>query len=135
MLLNESQLIDAARELAQRVSAPKVIYLHGDLGAGKTTFCRAFVQACGHEGAVKSPTYTLVEPYELSDKTIIHCDLYRLSSGEELELLGFREFLNDNSIVLIEWPEKAADYLPAADINIHLSYHPDGREVEIHEKN
>lgn len=124
-----------AAELGRLTQPPKIIYLHGDLGAGKTTFCRAFIQACGHKGSVKSPTYTLVEPYELADKTIIHCDLYRLSSGEELELLGFREFLNDKTIVLIEWPEKAADYLPAADINIHLSYHPDGREVEIHEKN
>lgn len=135
MIVNEAQLIKQAQALAREVKWPAVIYLQGELGAGKTTFCRAFIQALGHDGAVKSPTYTLLEPYDLDDLQIIHCDLYRLANGEELELLGFRDYLTDNSIVLIEWPEKASGYLPTPDITIQLNHHPEGRELKINAQN
>lgn len=132
MQVNEIELREQAQKLAVSITAPKTIYLQGDLGAGKTTFCRAFIQALGHVGSVKSPTYTLVEPYHLDGVSIYHCDLYRLAGGEELELLGFRDFLNENSLLLIEWPEKAEGYLPKADILIELSHAGEERELVIH---
>ena len=98
------------------------IYLHGDLGAGKTTLCRGFVQGFGHRGAVKSPTYTIVEPYELANINIYHFDLYRLDGAEELEFIGVDNYFNQpNTVCLFEWPERAAAALPAADLTLFLS--------------
>ncbi|NNL56307.1 MAG: tRNA (adenosine(37)-N6)-threonylcarbamoyltransferase complex ATPase subunit type 1 TsaE [Pseudomonadales bacterium] len=98
------------------------IYLQGDLGAGKTTLCRGIVQGCGHIGAVKSPTYTLVEPYELGLVNIYHFDLYRLESDTELEFIGIDNYFNQPSTVcLFEWPERALAALPAADLTLALS--------------
>lgn len=94
------------------------IYLEGQLGAGKTAFSRHFIQALGVKGAIKSPTYTLIEPYELSELTILHADLYRLASPVELFDLGL---LEENGIWLIEWPEKGAGVLPPADLTLRLS--------------
>ena len=99
-----------------------VIYLHGDLGAGKTTFTRGFIQGLGFVGKVKSPTYTLVEPYVFSSYNIYHFDLYRFTDAEEWDASGFREYFNAQSICMIEWPEKAADLLPQADIHVHLNH-------------
>ena len=108
-----------------------LILLQGDLGAGKTTLARGFIRALGYEGPVKSPTYTLVEPYTLARLPVYHFDFFRLSSSEELEYLGFRDYLNDRSICLIEWPERVKDSLPSADIRVEIRVQGLERSVDL----
>lgn len=107
-----------------------VVTLSGDLGAGKTTLVRGLLRALGHSGSVKSPTYTLIEPYEMATGTVLHLDLYRLAGASDLEGLGLREQLDDTTLVLIEWPERAAGGLPAPDLHLELTRHPDGRALQ-----
>ncbi|MGB5260952.1 MAG: tRNA (adenosine(37)-N6)-threonylcarbamoyltransferase complex ATPase subunit type 1 TsaE [Gammaproteobacteria bacterium] len=104
-----------------------VVYLEGDLGAGKTALARAILHGRGYPGKVKSPTYTLVEPYRLGEEEIYHLDLYRLSDPEELEWLGVRDLLAETALLLIEWPERGAGQLPAPDLVIVLDHHNTGR--------
>jgi tRNA threonylcarbamoyladenosine biosynthesis protein TsaE len=106
------------------------VYMHGDLGAGKTTFVRGVLHGLGHVGKVKSPTYTLVEPYIVSNYNIYHFDLYRFIDEEEWEAAGFREYFNPQSTCMIEWPEKAAHVLPVADIHVQLSLYKAGRKIQ-----
>ncbi|MBC3933219.1 tRNA (adenosine(37)-N6)-threonylcarbamoyltransferase complex ATPase subunit type 1 TsaE [Undibacterium curvum] len=124
------------KSLAQVLQPGMLVFLHGDLGAGKTALTRALIHAAGHQGSVKSPTYTLAEPYAVhlhgQPATIMHFDLYRMGSPEEFIDAGFREELNAQTLCLIEWPEKAAGVLPEADLHVHLSVAGDGREVELH---
>jgi tRNA threonylcarbamoyladenosine biosynthesis protein TsaE len=108
------------------------IHLHGDLGAGKTTLARGFLQALGYSGVVRSPTYTLVESYALGAVTVVHTDLYRLQRPEELEALGLRDLAVADHVWLIEWPERAGSWLPAADIDITLVAHPAFHSIELH---
>ena len=116
----ESATADLARRIAGDVSAPCTLYLSGDLGAGKTTFARYFLGQLGHGGAVKSPTYTLVEPYELASGWVYHFDLYRVVDPLELELAGFDELFDTPSVRLIEWPQRGAGWLPQPDIDIQF---------------
>jgi tRNA threonylcarbamoyladenosine biosynthesis protein TsaE len=109
-----------------------VIFLNGDLGAGKTTLARALVQALGYPGKVKSPTYTLVEIYVISSLYLYHFDFYRFNDPEEWQEAGFREYFNESSICLVEWPEKAGGLLPPADIEVALRVLDTGRHAEIH---
>lgn len=121
------------RELAAALHGRGTVYLQGDLGAGKTTLTRGILRGYGHEGAVKSPTYTLVEPYELADVTVYHFDLYRLTDPEELELLGIRDYCRPDTLAVIEWPERGQPLLPPADLVITIragsDAGQDGREL------
>ena len=108
-----------------------VITLSGDLGTGKTTLVRGALQARGVVSGVRSPTYTLVEYYPFADFAVAHFDLYRLGDPEELEYLGYRDYLNPQTLCLIEWPQRAAGYLQAVDLAIELDYDPEGRRLQM----
>jgi tRNA threonylcarbamoyladenosine biosynthesis protein TsaE len=109
-----------------------VIYLRGDLGAGKTTLVRALLNALGYQGRVKSPTYTLLEQYEAGGLNLRHFDLYRFRDATEWEGAGFNDEFNGQNICLVEWPEQAENLLPQADIEIHFEILPDGRNISLH---
>lgn len=108
-----------------------VLYLRGELGAGKTTLVRGLLRGLGHRGTVKSPTYTLVEPYQLGEWRLFHWDLYRLVDPEELEFLGLRDQLDGEAVLLIEWPERGRGELPAADLEVVLDYAGAGRNCRL----
>lgn len=115
--------------LARVCSTSMVIYLGGDLGTGKTTLVRGFLRGLGYKGAVKSPTYTIVEPYEVGGHTIYHFDLYRLTDPEELDYLGARDYFDTQGICLVEWPERARGFMHSPDLTIEFTYSCDGRKV------
>ena len=118
-------------ELSQALSSSALVFLDGDLGAGKTTLCRGMLQAFGHTGAVKSPTYTLVESYQLGDTLLHHFDLYRLGDPEELEFIGIRDYLHQGNYCLIEWPNRGAGILPVPDLEVMIGVTKNGRGVSI----
>ncbi|MFY8350385.1 tRNA (adenosine(37)-N6)-threonylcarbamoyltransferase complex ATPase subunit type 1 TsaE [Pseudoalteromonas sp. SSM20] len=130
-LADENATVAMGTKLSQVIDKGAVIFLHGNLGAGKTTLTRGVVQGFGHTGNVKSPTYTLVEPYELAEQNIYHFDLYRLADPEELEFMGIRDYFENNSVCLIEWPEKGAGMLAQADLEITMEYVESARKITI----
>lgn len=117
--------------LSKAVGDDALIFLEGDLGAGKTTLVRGFIAARGHSGSVKSPTYTLVEPYRLGEGTLYHLDLYRLGDPGELEYLGLREMLEEEAILLVEWPQRGLGWLPTPDLVVVLEYAAGGEARKV----
>lgn len=118
---SEGETAALGRRLARALGGHGAVHLSGPLGAGKTTLCRAVLRELGHQGAVKSPTFTLVEPYDLGGLRVYHLDLYRLAAPDELDYLGIEGYFGDDCISLVEWPEKAAGRLPGQDLALQLA--------------
>ena len=130
-LLNERDTEAFGAALWQALPEKCLIFLNGDLGAGKTTLVRGLLRAAGHDGAVKSPTYSLVEEYEVGDRRVLHFDLYRLKDPEELEWMGMSDYLAQVALCCIEWPEMGEGLLPEPDLELNLQALNDGRSIEI----
>jgi tRNA threonylcarbamoyladenosine biosynthesis protein TsaE len=117
--------------LTKGIGAVQLVYLRGTLGTGKTTLVRGVLRAMGHTGVVKSPTFTLVETYLLNGRHIYHFDLYRMNHAEELEFIGFRDYVKNNSLCLVEWAERGAAVLPSADLDVEIRKNGDERIVQL----
>ena len=117
--------------LAAACDGRALIFLQGDLGAGKTTLTRGFLRGLGHQGAVKSPTYTLVEPYRVGGRRVYHLDLYRVADPGELEYLGLREMLEEDAVLLIEWAERGEGWLPQPDLRVNIRHASNGRRLRL----
>ncbi|RXZ43557.1 tRNA (adenosine(37)-N6)-threonylcarbamoyltransferase complex ATPase subunit type 1 TsaE [Crenobacter cavernae] len=131
-LTDEAATLALGGAFARAVAPGTVIYLEGELGAGKTTFTRGLMRGLGHQGRVKSPTYTLVESYPFGTLTVHHFDLYRMADPEEWEDAGFRELFDETSVCLVEWPDKAAGLVPPPDIVLSLVIDGDARRYHLH---
>jgi tRNA threonylcarbamoyladenosine biosynthesis protein TsaE len=130
-LPDEAATLAMARIMGACLPSRLIVFLEGQLGAGKTTLVRGLIQSLGYTGKVKSPTYGLVERYELPDRLIHHLDLYRLGHPEELEFMGIRDIIDEPGIVAIEWPERGQGMLPQADVSCHLEVLGQGRELQL----
>ncbi len=132
-LVDEQATLKLGADFARSINAGMNVYLHGDLGAGKTTFVRGVLHGLGFVGKVKSPTYTLVEPYQIfisqAKVNLYHFDLYRFIDEEEWDAAGFRDYFNPNAVCLIEWSDKAGSLIPQADIDVYLELVGEGRSV------
>lgn len=134
-----TQTAEATEELGARLARARpasdgslaILYLSGELGSGKTTFARGFAHAAGVRGLVRSPTYTLLEPYECAGGTLVHLDLYRIESPAELDSLGLREWATPHNTWLIEWPEHGAGGLPPADLTVRFAAGGKGHDIEV----
>lgn len=130
--LDEAGLVALAVHMATPLRSGGVIHLSGELGAGKTTFCRALIRALGVGDRVKSPTYSLIESYRVASLTVHHLDLYRIAHADELEWLGLHDLLDGDTLLLVEWPERGVSALPPADLAIELKHAGETRDVCIH---
>ncbi|MBQ0725199.1 MAG: tRNA (adenosine(37)-N6)-threonylcarbamoyltransferase complex ATPase subunit type 1 TsaE [Cycloclasticus sp.] len=128
---DEQAMLAAGTALSEQLKPGMLVFLIGDLGAGKTTFVRGVLRGLGHSGAVKSPTYNIVEPYEINGTAVFHFDLYRLHDAEELEYMGIRDYINESAICFIEWPDRGEGLLPAADLQIYIKIHQSERDLQI----
>jgi tRNA threonylcarbamoyladenosine biosynthesis protein TsaE len=134
LLQDEAATEAFGAELLQWLPEKCVVFLRGRLGAGKTTLVRGFLRAAGYRGTVKSPTFTLVEEYRFDGRTVLHFDLYRLADPEELEWIGIRDYLAEQAVCFIEWPEMGRGFLPEPDVAIELAAYDGGRRLGL-EKN
>ena len=128
---DEAATIALAQRLAPALREGGVLYLRGELGAGKTTFARALLQALGAGERIKSPTYSLLERYRAGGHDAFHLDLYRIATADELEYLGLDELRDPRAIVLVEWPERGVGALPAADLELALAHAGNGRKARL----
>ena len=138
LLRDDTHTRDAGLRLAHAlIGLPKLkpwlVTMQGELGAGKTTLVSGLLRGLGHVGPVPSPTYTLIEPYEFAGLSLFHLDLYRLTDPQQLEELGWRDLLQPNTLLLVEWPERGGGYLPTADLSVSLAYPEtgEGRQLTI----
>lgn len=129
IICSELEMKALGARLIKACNSGGVITLEGDLGSGKTTIVRGALEACGITSGVRSPTYTLIENYELKELSVAHFDLYRLADAEELEYLGYRDYLNTHTLCLIEWPQRAEELLQNAGLKLKLEYHEGCRRV------
>ena len=130
-LSSEDETEQLAKQLGQSILLGVVIFLKGDLGAGKTTFVRGLLRSLQFSGKVKSPTFTLVKQYDFAWGVIYHFDLYRLAHPEEMDFIGIREYFTPESIVFVEWPENGQGYLPPPDLELSFQILPEGRKVAL----
>jgi len=130
-LADEAATLALGSALFGHLPPGSVVFLHGNLGAGKTTLVRGFLRAAGYQGPVKSPTFTLVEEYQLPRCAVFHFDLYRLKGPDELEWMGFRDYLLGEALCFIEWPERGEGYLPTPDLIISLAIEETGRTATL----
>jgi tRNA threonylcarbamoyladenosine biosynthesis protein TsaE len=128
---NEEAMLNFAMQIAHLLPKKFHLFLQGDLGTGKTTFTRGMLRGLGFEGKVKSPTYTLVEPYDLAMQTLYHFDLYRVNDPNELVHIGIEEYFAQEAICIVEWPEKAKALLPAADLTCYINFLENGRQLRL----
>jgi tRNA threonylcarbamoyladenosine biosynthesis protein TsaE len=128
---SQEQQEEVGAALAADCPKGSIIYLNGNLGAGKTTLVRGFMHGLGHCGSVKSPTYTLMEPYRIGKTSFYHIDLYRLADAGELEYLGLRDLMDEGATLMVEWPERGYGELPPPDLLINIEYLPFGRNLEL----
>ena len=133
--LDEQKMQIIAVALAQNLPNKAIIFLDADLGMGKSYLTREIIRSFGYSGAIKSPTYTLVEPYTGGQKDVLHFDLYRLGDPEELEFIGIWDYLNQEALSFIEWPDKAKGVLPNPDLVIHIDDYKMGRVLTLYAKN
>lgn len=118
-----------AGRFARFLKAPCVVYLQGELGAGKTLFTRAYIHALGYEGYVKSPSYGLLETYTVAGKTVLHLDLYRIEDSEEMEYLAIRDLFVDDTVLMVEWPDRGGTFLPAPDLVLEFGETDEARFI------
>jgi len=130
-LRDEAATLRFGRRLAGRLPPGALVFLHGDLGAGKTTLVRGILRGLGHSGSVKSPTYTLLEPYDLARSVVYHFDFYRIADSVELDFIGIDELVESGAMKLVEWPERVADKLPPPDVEVRMQIEGEGRRVEV----
>ena len=131
LLSNEKNTLDLGESISAHLTKGLLIFLKGDLGAGKTTLARGLINSLGYVGSVKSPTYSLIEQYEFDAFTLNHFDLYRFVSSNEWLLSGFQEYINSHDVTLIEWPEKSSGFLPKPDLEVELLYKNESRIAHI----
>ncbi len=131
-LPDEAASAALARRFAAVLAPPLAVYLYGDLGAGKTLFTRAYIHALGFEGYVKSPSYGLLETYPVAGQTVLHLDLYRIEDPEELEYLAIRDLYREDTVLMVEWPDRGQDHLPPPDLALEFGESQEGRFVKCH---
>jgi len=130
-LADENATLEYGGKLAARLEPGDLVFLHGDLGAGKTTLVRGILRGLGHTGSVKSPTYTLLEPYELPSLVVYHFDFYRIGDSRELEFIGIDELMDGDAVKLVEWPQRGANRLPTPDVEIKMLVENEGRRIDV----